>query len=275
MKTNVILFSTRIPEKEGGFFQHATKELFKSDELIAFFKETVRIDDAALSGVKTKIDVRAEVIEKAIAAGMNEFDAEKLDLNDSTVWGKLKEKAPSTFHSLENAYKEAPSSTGQVADNCYVEAVKGKAMDPSWLHLNRFSIYTLKDATSSVYAYAVWPLEKTEDRSMVWENALLAEIKARHKDLGGVILALHDLDVGSQRTFSVLHLKDEKAPNLTECVFQHSPTDPIMGILDGRTKLALEDVFEYVEKLCAKLHYMIESGKNHETLKAYQNNEIQ
>ena len=90
MKTNVILFSTRIPEKEGGFFQHATKELFKSDELIAFFKETVRIDDAALSGVKTKIDVRAEVIEKAIAAGMNEFDAEKLDLNDSTAWEKLK-----------------------------------------------------------------------------------------------------------------------------------------------------------------------------------------
>lgn len=275
MSTNVILFSTRIPEKEGGFFQHATKELFKSDELIAFFKEKVRIDDAALSGVKTKIDVRAEVLEIAVAGGMNEFAAEMLDLNDPAVWVKLKEKGPEdAYTSLEKAYREAPS-TGQVTDSNYIDAVKKESKDSTWSRLNRFSIYTLKDATSSVYAYAVWPLEKTEDRSMVWENALLAEIKARHKDLGGVILALHDLDVGSQRTFSVLHLKDEKAPNLTECVFQHSPTDPIMGILDGRTKLALEDVFEYVEKLCAKLHYMIESGKNHETLKAYQNNEIQ
>lgn len=272
MSKNIILFTTRLLNT--GLFSGVEPSLFQSEELMLFFKDREQYCFVGLKNdeTETKEDIKEAVKEAVIREGMDGYDAEKLDLNDAGHWEQLKQNYGDVFTKLEQKYKEALEKSGLISKEKYIKKVEEMYSNPCAPFLKeRFSIYSLTDADTALYA--VLPLKSPCVEKLAWEKALLSEIRARNSDAEHIILALHDLDIGPQRPFSVVcvdkGIKD--AGTLTECVFQHSATDPIKSILEKKhEKECKKDIFESVKLICSKLGDMTQFGKDHKTRKAYE-----
>lgn len=155
----------------------------------------------------------------------------------------------------------------------------------------RFSFYT-REPSKDCAALGVWPLSTRSEKRKDWLKALLMEVRTRYPNCEQITLALHDKDLYQSKTFTVecsnavfslgntneenncLTNDQEKNITYTQCVFQHSTTDPISKLIEvdiaSGSNPSSEDLYNKVTQLCSTVYDMMLAGKRSKTQKAYE-----